>query len=132
VPPLELPAAGDEQPISRLLQNEAVMLFSERAASASGSFELTASNRSAVVALCRRLDGLPFAIELAAVRMRVLTVEQILERLTDRFALLTGGGRTAPAADAADDNRLEPRPADAAGAGAPAPPVRLRRPVHGR
>ena len=95
VPPLELPAAGDEQPISRLLQNEAVMLFSERAASAWGSFELTASNRSAVVALCRRLDGLPLAIELAAVRMRVLTVEQILDRLTDRFALLTGGGRAA-------------------------------------
>ncbi len=95
VPPLELPAAGDEQPMSRLLQNEAVMLFTERAASTSGSFELTASNRSAVVALCRRLDGLPLAIELAAVRMRVLTVEQILDRLTDRFALLTGGGRAA-------------------------------------
>jgi predicted ATPase/DNA-binding CsgD family transcriptional regulator len=95
VPPLDLPAAGDEQPISRLLQNEAVMLFSERAAAATGSFELSASNRSAVVGLCRRLDGLPLAIELAAVRMRVLTVEQILDRLTDRFALLTGGGRAA-------------------------------------
>jgi predicted ATPase/DNA-binding CsgD family transcriptional regulator len=95
VPPLELPAADAEQPLSRLLQNEAVMLFSERAASASGSFELTASNRSAVVALARRLDGLPLAIELAAVRTRVLTVEQILDRLTDRFALLTGGGRAA-------------------------------------
>ncbi len=95
VPPLELPAVGDEQPISRLLQNEAVMLFSERAAAASGSFDLSASNRSAVVGLCRRLDGLPLAIELAAVRMRVLTVEQILDRLTDRFALLTGGGRAA-------------------------------------
>ena len=71
------------------------MLFTERAAAASGSFELTASNRSAVVGLCRRLDGLPLAIELAAVRMRVLAVEQILDRLTDRFALLTGGGRAA-------------------------------------
>ena len=58
VPPLELPAVGEGQPISRLLQNEAVMLFTERAASTSGSFDLTASNRSAVVALCRRLDGL--------------------------------------------------------------------------
>ena len=95
VAPLELPAAGDEQPVSRLLQNEAVMLFTERAAAASGSFVLSASNRSAVVGLCRRLDGLPLAIELAAVRMRVLTVEQILDRLTDRFALLTGGGRAA-------------------------------------
>ena len=95
VPPLELPPEGDDQPISRLLQNEAVMLFSERAAAASGSFDLTAANRSAVVGLCRRLDGLPLAIELAAVRMRVLTVEQILDRLTDRFALLTGGSRAA-------------------------------------
>ena len=71
------------------------MLFTERAAAASGSFELTGSNRSAVVGLCRRLDGLPLAIELAAVRMRVLSAEQILDRLTDRFALLTGGGRAA-------------------------------------
>jgi predicted ATPase/DNA-binding CsgD family transcriptional regulator len=95
VAPLELPLAGEEQPVSRLLQNEAVMLFAERAAAASGSFDLDASNRSAVVGLCRRLDGLPLAIELAAVRMRVLTAEQILDRLTDRFALLTGGGRAA-------------------------------------
>jgi DNA-binding CsgD family transcriptional regulator len=62
---------------------------------ASGAFELTTSNQAAVVHLCRRLDGLPLAIELAAVRTRVLTAEQILERLTDRFALLTGGGRAA-------------------------------------
>lgn len=95
LPPLDLPPAGDEEPVSRLLQNEAVMLFVERAAAASGSFELTASNRSAVVGLCRRLDGLPLAIELAAVRTRVLTAEQILARLADRFALLTGGGRAA-------------------------------------
>ena len=95
VPPLEIPPLGDEQPVSRLLQNEAVSLFVERAAAASGSFDLSASNRSAVVGLCRRLDGLPLAIELAAVRTRVLSVEQILDRLTDRFALLTGGGRAA-------------------------------------
>ena len=95
VAPLELPPVGDEQQVSRLLQNEAVMLFAARASAAAGSFELDASNRSAVVGLCRRLDGLPLAIELAAVRMRVLTVEQILDRLTDRFALLTGGGRAA-------------------------------------
>ena len=95
VAPLELPPADDAQPVARLLQNEAVMLFTERAAAASGSFVLSASNRSAVVGLCRRLDGLPLAIELAAVRLRVLTVEQILDRLTDRFALLTGGSRAA-------------------------------------
>ena len=71
------------------------MLFTERAAAASGAFELTASNQAAVADLCRRLDGLPLAIELAAVRTRVLTAEQILDRLTDRFGLLTGGSRAA-------------------------------------
>jgi predicted ATPase len=95
VPPLELPSAGGGQPLSQLRENEAVMLFTERAAAASGSFELTGSNQSAVAHLCRRLDGLPLAIELAAVRTRVLTAQQILDRLTDRFALLTGGGRAA-------------------------------------
>jgi predicted ATPase/DNA-binding CsgD family transcriptional regulator len=95
VPPLELPAAGGDEPLGQLRQNEAVRLFTERAIAASGTFELTEANRSAVVQLCRRLDGLPLAIELAAVRTRVLSAEQILERLTDRFALLTGGGRAA-------------------------------------
>jgi predicted ATPase/DNA-binding CsgD family transcriptional regulator len=95
VPPLALPAAQQAEPLSRLGQNEAVRLFTERAAAASGSFELTESNRSAVVDVCRRLDGLPLAIELAAVRTRVLTVEQIRDRLNDRFGLLTGGGQAA-------------------------------------
>src|SRR5713101_6535061 len=95
VPPLELPAPQPGEPLARLRQNEAVMLFTERAAAASGTFELTASNQAAVVDLCRRLDGLPLAIELAAVRTRVLTVEQILDRLSNRFGLLVGGGRAA-------------------------------------
>ena len=95
MPPLGLPPAGGGEPLSQLRQNEAVLLFTERAVAASGSFELTSSNQAAVVELCRRLDGLPLAIELAAVRTRVLTAEQILDRLTDRFALLTGGGRAA-------------------------------------
>jgi predicted ATPase/DNA-binding CsgD family transcriptional regulator len=95
VPPLGLPAADAEEPLAQLRQNEAVALFTERAVAASGTFELTSSNQTAVVQLCRRLDGLPLAIELAAVRTRVLTAEQILDRLTDRFALLTGGGRAA-------------------------------------
>src|SRR6202521_325909 len=71
------------------------MLFTERAAAASGTFELSGANQLAVADLCRRLDGLPLAIELAAVRTRVLTVEQIRDRLNDRFGLLTGGGRAA-------------------------------------
>jgi predicted ATPase len=97
VPPLELPAAHATAPppLAQLRQNEAVMLFLERAAAASGNFELTAFNQAAVVDLCGRLDGLPLAIELAAVRTRVLTAEQILDRLTDRFGLLTGGSRAA-------------------------------------
>jgi predicted ATPase/DNA-binding CsgD family transcriptional regulator len=95
VPPLDLPVANTSDPLARLGQNEAVMLFVERAAAASGRFELTVSNQLAVAELCRRLDGLPLAIELAAVRTRVLTAEQILDRLTDRFALLTGGSRAA-------------------------------------
>ena len=85
VPPLGLPAAGGGQPLSQLRQNEAVLLFTERAAAASGTFELTGSNHMAVAQLCRRLDGLPLAIELAAVRTRALTAEQILDRLSDRF-----------------------------------------------
>ena len=95
VPPLELPSAELSQPLHLLRQIEAVMLFTERANAASGSFELTAANQAAVVEVCRQLDGVPLAIELAAVRTRVLTPEQILDRLTDRFELLTAGGRAA-------------------------------------
>src|SRR2546421_154069 len=95
IPPLELPPVHSAESLDQVRQNEAVALFAERAAAASGTFELTASNQAAVVDLCRRLDGLPLAIELAAVRTRVLTVEQIRDRLTDRFALLTGGSRAA-------------------------------------
>jgi predicted ATPase len=95
VPPLELPPEDGTEPLAQLRQNEAVALFVERAAAASGTFEVVGSNQAAVVALCRRLDGLPLAIELAAVRTRVLSIEQILDRLSDRFALLTGGGRAA-------------------------------------
>ena len=95
IPPLELPRAQGDEPLDQLRLNESVELFSERAAAASGRFELATSNRMAVVEVCRRLDGLPLAIELAAVRTRVLSVEQISDRLSDRFGLLTGGSRAA-------------------------------------
>jgi predicted ATPase/DNA-binding CsgD family transcriptional regulator len=95
VPPLELPDPDPAEPIAALRRSEAVMLFTERAAAASGAFELTTANQAAVVDLCRRLDGLPLAIELAAVRTRVLSVAQVLDRLADRFGLLTGGTRGA-------------------------------------
>ena len=62
VPPLELPPAHVTEPLSRLRENEAVALFLERAEAAMGAFELSAANQSAVVDLCRRLDGLPLAI----------------------------------------------------------------------
>ncbi|MFJ8107157.1 ATP-binding protein [Streptomyces sp. NPDC096132] len=69
----------------------ALALFADRAAAVVPGFRLTAANRSSVARLCRRLDGLPLAIELAAVRMRVLDVDQLLARLDDRYRLLTGG-----------------------------------------
>jgi predicted ATPase/DNA-binding CsgD family transcriptional regulator len=96
VPPLSLPpdaTPGPAEPLDRVRSSDAVRLFVDRAAAASGDFELTDANRVAVVDLCRRLDGLPLAIELAAVRTRVLAPAQLLDRLHDRFALLAGGTR---------------------------------------
>jgi predicted ATPase/DNA-binding CsgD family transcriptional regulator len=95
VSPLLLPPSDAEEPLDRLRQNETVQLFVERAVAASGSFDLTVANRAAVVELCRRLDGLPLGIELAAVRTRALSAEQIRDRLGERFDLLTGGSRAA-------------------------------------
>ncbi|WP_422769815.1 helix-turn-helix transcriptional regulator [Plantactinospora sp. WMMC1484] len=94
VPPLELPPPRTE-PLAETSRNDAVRLFVERAVAASGSFQLTEANRAVVVDVCRRLDGLPLAIELAAVRTRALSVDQIRDRLSDRFDLLTGGSRAA-------------------------------------
>jgi predicted ATPase/DNA-binding CsgD family transcriptional regulator len=93
--PLDLPGLVATASAAQLRHNEAVALFTERAAAASGAFELTDSNGAAVADLCRRLDGLPLAIELAAVRTRVLTPIQILDRLNDRFRLLAAGSRAA-------------------------------------
>ena len=76
---------------------ESVQLFADRAAASASGFVLDHVNASGVAALCRALDGVPLAIELAAARARVLSVDQIRSRLTDRFALLTAGDRTAPA-----------------------------------
>ncbi|MEU9074819.1 regulator [Kitasatospora sp. NPDC048538] len=74
---------------------DAVRLFADRARAVLPSFEVTAANAEAVGLLCRRLDGIPLAVELAAGRLRALSVEQITARLDDRFRLLTGGSRTA-------------------------------------
>ena len=97
VPSLSLPKAGEPIDPTRLGQYEAVRLFIDRATRTRESFDVTAANAEAVVAICRRLDGIPLAIELAAARVAFLTVEQINQRLNDRFRLLTGGSRTAMA-----------------------------------
>jgi predicted ATPase len=73
----------------------AVRLFADRAAAVRPGFEVREDNAAAVVEICRRLDGMPLAIELAAARLRALSASQIAERLGDRFRLLTGGSRTA-------------------------------------
>ncbi|MER6800112.1 ATP-binding protein, partial [Amycolatopsis mediterranei] len=82
-----LPVPGDEDAGGGPV--EAVTLFADRAAAVSPGFELTPDNRATVSRICRRLEGIPLAIELAAVRVRVLAVDQVLERLDDRLGLLT-------------------------------------------
>jgi predicted ATPase/class 3 adenylate cyclase len=94
VPPLALPEAGDASP-DGLCAFESVQLFVERAEAVQSGFQLNAKNASAVAQICRRLDGIPLALELAAARVRMLGPEQIASRLDDRFRLLTGGSRTA-------------------------------------
>lgn len=94
VAPLAVPVPGRQ--VAGPGGNDAVALFAERARSAQPGFQLTAQNKSAVAQICSRLDGLPLAIELAAARIRVMSPEQILERLTNRFTLLTRGSRAAP------------------------------------
>jgi len=94
VPSLSLPEQA-EVTKDAVAECEAVQLFIERAAAANPRFQLTDENASSVAQVCLRLDGIPLALELAAARARVLSVEQIAERLDDRFRLLTGGSRTA-------------------------------------
>ncbi len=97
VPPLSLPASSDE-PRDRdgLLLYDATRLFVERAETAASGFAPAGREASAVARVCRTLEGIPLAIELAAARTRALSVGQISERLDDVFGLLVGGGRTAP------------------------------------
>jgi non-specific serine/threonine protein kinase len=90
VAPLILPAV--DAPVA---DADAVRLFVERARATAQAFTLSKDNAAAVVEICRRLDGIPLAIELAAARLRVLGPDQLLERLADRFRLLTAGPRAA-------------------------------------
>src|SRR5438552_3431832 len=89
VPPLSLPD-GERSP-EEVARCEAVQLFVDRATAARAEFSLTSSNTAAVVEICRILEGLPLAIELAAARAKTLTPQDIRARLSDRFRLLTGG-----------------------------------------
>lgn len=95
VPALSLPADRATLTPGEAAGSEAVRLFVERAQDVVTTFALTAANTLAVARICRRLDGLPLAIELAAARVGVLTPEQIATRLDDRFGLLTSGPRSA-------------------------------------
>lgn len=94
VPTLRVPDPEQASPVARLLRFEAVELFVGRATAVSPEFTLTEDNAAAVAELCSRLDGLPLAIELAAARVNVLSVEQIAARLDEAVHLLTGGSRT--------------------------------------
>lgn len=97
VPPLAVPDP-DRAPSGRRLQagSEAVTLFEERAGAVVPGFGVTDDNRAAVTLICQRLDGLPLPIELAAARLRAMSAEQILQRLTDRYRLLGVGSRGGP------------------------------------
>jgi predicted ATPase/class 3 adenylate cyclase len=95
VPSLALPEDDLRLPLDQLSGFEAIRLFADRASAVLPSFELTASSALAVAQICRRLDGIPLALELAAARVRTLSVEQIAARLDDRFRLLAGGSRAA-------------------------------------
>jgi predicted ATPase/class 3 adenylate cyclase len=95
VPSMSVPDAETPLTLDALSRFEAIRLFVERITATQPDFFLTDQNAPFVRQICQRLDGLPLAIELAAARARVLSVEQLAARLDDRFRLLTGGSRTA-------------------------------------
>ncbi len=108
VEPLAVPEepAGDEDPVGALLDSPAAQLFLERAQAVRPDFELTPDNADLVAQICRRLDGLPLAIELAAAALRVLAPHQLLDQLADRMADTTPTGvGPGPFADAAGPAR---------------------------
>jgi predicted ATPase/DNA-binding winged helix-turn-helix (wHTH) protein len=95
VPALAVPSAQQAHACEALATNEAVRLFVDRAVAVQHGFHVTEQNCTAVAEICRRLDGIPLAIELAAARVRALSPEQIAVRLNECFKLLTGGDTTA-------------------------------------
>jgi predicted ATPase/transcriptional regulator with XRE-family HTH domain/Flp pilus assembly protein TadD len=97
VPPLSLPDPGARPPVDRLARYESLRLFAERAGAVRPDFRITGENAAAVAEICRGLDGLPLAIELAAARARDLAPDAILAKLGTRLDLLSGGPRDLPA-----------------------------------
>jgi non-specific serine/threonine protein kinase len=97
VPPLLVPGASHTRTLDEIAGSEAVSLFLLRASAVNPGFELTEENAPAIVDICRRLDGLPLAIELAAARTKILTPQALAERLSDRLKVLIGGPRDQPA-----------------------------------
>ncbi len=95
VPSLSLPPEEEKVSLEEIGGSESVCLFVERAVAVNPLFSLTSQNASAVAQICRRLDDIPLAVELAAARTQLLSVEQIATRLDDRFHLLTKSNRTA-------------------------------------
>ena len=96
VPPLDLPADETLSSPAALMECASIALFAQRAAAARPDFSLTTANAAAVVDICRRLDGLPLAIELAAARVKILPPTELRARLEHRLELLTGGARDLP------------------------------------
>ena len=96
IAPLSLPDSGSLPPQESLTDYEAIRLFVERASAVRPDFSLTQENAATVVEICRRLDGLPLAIELAAARIKLLPPGVLLERLQNRLKVLTGGARNLP------------------------------------
>ena len=94
VPSLSLPQRLAHNPLDALVRADATLLFIERARAADPTFTPTHDNADTILSICRRVDGIPLAIELAASRVIVLSLEQIEARLRDRFRLLTGVGRS--------------------------------------
>src|SRR5258706_12158417 len=107
VPPLELPQTENESILEDLIENESVILFVGRAQAVHPNFALTKDNASAVAEICRRLDELPLALQLAAARVKLLQPQALLARLDDRLKLLTGGARDLPARQQTLRNTLE-------------------------
>lgn len=95
IPPLPVPPAGGERNAGAAMQYGSVMLFVERARAANPNFALTDENAQVVGEICRRLDGIALAIELAAARVRALSIQNLAQRLDERFRILTGGDRNA-------------------------------------